>query len=800
MSSKRKDDAKARRREEAKRADRHRRQTADKCAYLLFEAESALKARNDEQARRLLEQILRIRPNHEIANQYLADLHFKAQHFDLGLVHYDRLSQIPDWPPLIYNATFACFRTGRFDQGRTLADLVLRRTVHQVQFERIHTMAQVLRDECSKAATRAATAARRQARSASTTEASRHPESKDRAATDTTGVSARSAPATPRRLAPPTADPPPPSLPPFPDVTVPEVPVAFEADRGAFPAQVRPDDFAPAAEVQLRRRYAELRLQKGFDELVALGAVRDVTHFRYQLDSVRRILRDFRGRVLLADEVGLGKTIEACLALKEYWMRGLVRKALILTPPSLVGQWVDELTSRFGLVPVTPESPGFRRDSDESWAQAPLVVASLALVRQPAYRHRLHALDYDLVIVDEAHALKRRTSAAWQLVNDLKIRFLLLLSATPVGNDLSELYNLILLLRPGLLQTEAHFRREYGQTSALEHAGRREKLRTLLREVMLRNTRAHIDLKLPRRLAATLVVRPGTAEAEMLARLTAVIRERYATASAADRWRLTTLQMQAGSSPAALRFGLRDHPGSSSRLGAGGDQLGDFAPVAAALSEVGVSAKATALVELARRSDEKKIVFTRFRATLDELEQVLVDAGFRVAVFHGGLTKIEKEGAIAAFQGDAEILLSSEIGGEGRNLQFCRTVINYDLPWNPMAIEQRVGRVHRIGQTREVYVFNFCLAGSIEERILRLLHDKINLFELIAGEIEMILGHLDDDQDFASVVMDVWARSQTPGEEDHAFEALSATILHAKGQYQQTRELDRALFSQDYEV
>ena len=805
MSSKRKDEAKARRREQAKRADRHRRQTADKCAHLLYEAESALNARDAEQARRLLEQILRVRPNHEIANEYLADLHFKAKRYGLGLVNYDRLSRIPDWPTVIYNATVACFQTGRFDQGRTLADVFLRRTVHDAQFEHLQPMARVLRDECTKEARRAAAAARRHARAVSTIEASWNTDSNGAAPADAPdadpGANPHSAPAAPRRSEPAeTADPPAPSLPPFPEVTVPEIPVAFEVDRGGFPAQVTSTDFAPAADVQLRRRYAELRLQKGFDELVALGAVRDVTHFRYQLDSVRRILRDFRGRVLLADEVGLGKTIEACLALKEYWMRGLVRKALILTPPSLVGQWVDELTSRFGLAPVTPESPGFRRDSDESWARAPLVVASLALVRQPAYRHRLRALDYDLVIVDEAHALKRRTSAAWQLVNDLKTRFLLLLSATPVGNDLSELYNLILLLRPGLLQTEAHFRREYGQTSALEHAGRREKLRTLLREVMLRNTRAHIDLKLPRRLAATLVVRPGAAEAEMLARLTAVIRERYGTASAADRWRLTTLQMQAGSSPAALRFGLRERADSSTGPGAGDDRLSDFARVAAALSEVGVSAKATALVELARRSDEKKIVFTRFRATLDELERVLVEAGFRVAVFHGGLTTHEKEAAIAAFQGDAEMLLSSEIGGEGRNLQFCRTVVNYDLPWNPMVIEQRVGRVHRIGQAREVYVFNFCLAGSIEERILRLLHDKINLFELIVGEIEMILGHLDHDQDFASVVMDAWARSQTPGEEDDAFEQLSATILRAKAQYQQTREIDRALFSQDYEA
>lgn len=802
MSSKRREDVKARRRERAKRADRHRRLTADRCADLLYEAESAWDAGNVEQARRLFEQILRIRPNHETANEYLADLHFKAQRFEMGLVHYDRLSRSPDWPAVIYNAAFACFRTGRFDQGWTLADEYLRRTVHQAQFKRPHAMARVLRDECAKAAKRAAAAARRDARAVNTRAASVKTDPAE-------GASAGDSDASPRLNASPvvplaasaaphgpgpaeTADLPALSLPPFPELAVPEIPIEFEVDRGGFPAHVRSTDFAPADEVQLRRRYAELRLQKGFDELLSLGAVRDVTHFRYQLDSVRRILRDFRGRVLLADEVGLGKTIEACLALKEYWMRGLVRKALILTPPSLVGQWVDELTSRFGLAPVTPESPGFRRDSDESWARAPLVVASLALVRQPAYRDRLRAIDYDLVIVDEAHALKRRTSAAWQLVNDLKTRFLLLLSATPVGNDLSELYNLILLLRPGLLQTEAHFRREYGQTNALEHAARREKLRTLLREVMLRNTRAHIDLKLPRRLAATQVVRPEAAEAEVLARLTAVIRERYGTASAADRWRLTTLQMQAGSSPAALRFGLRDRSGE--------ERLDGFAPVAAALTQVGVSAKTTALVELARRSDEKKIVFTRFRATLDELERVLVEAGFRVAVFHGGLTTIEKEAAIAAFQEDAEILLSSEIGGEGRNLQFCRTVINYDLPWNPMAIEQRVGRVHRIGQTREVYVFNFCLAGSIEERILRLLHDKINLFELIAGEIEMILGHLDEDQDFASVVMDLWARSQTPGEEDHAFEHLSETILRAKAQYQQTRELDRALFSQDYEV
>ena len=328
----------------------------------------------------------------------------------------------------------------------------------------------------------------------------------------------------------------------------------------------------------LRLRYAELRLQKGFDELLSLGVISNVEHFGYQLDTVRRVLRDFRGRVLLADEVGLGKTIEACLTLKEYWMRGLVRKALILTPASLVGQWVDELTERFALTPVAADAQLVRRD-EEFWTREPLVVASLPLARQAAHRDRLSRIEYDLVIVDEAHVLKNRTSAGWQLVNDLKKRFLLLLSATPVGNNLAELYNLIQLLRPGLLQGEAQFRREYGQIEALSQAGRRDRLRELLREVMVRNTRAHIDLKLPKRIAATHIVRPAAEEANVLDALAAVIRDRYNTATAADRWRMTTLQMQAGSGPAALRFGLRDH--------AGQPDTDPFAAVAAALDRIG---------------------------------------------------------------------------------------------------------------------------------------------------------------------------------------------------------------------
>ena len=118
--------------------------------------------------------------------------------------------------------------------------------------------------------------------------------------------------------------------------------------------------------------------------------------------------------------------------------------------------------------------------------------------------------------------------------------------------------------------------------------------------------------------------------------------------------------------------------------------------------------------------------------------------GVRYALFSGDLSRADKDAAIARFRDEADVLLSTGAGGEGRNLQFADTVINFDLPWNPMRLEQRVGRVHRIGQEHDVFIFNFCQAGTVEEHLLRVLHDKINMFELVVGEMDAILGSLDE--------------------------------------------------------
>src|SRR5207253_5001314 len=155
------------------------------------------------------------------------------------------------------------------------------------------------------------------------------------------------------------------------------------------------------------------------------------------------------------------------------------------------------------------------------------------------------------------------------------------------------------------------------------------------------------------------------------------------------------------------------------------------------------SGKCDRLLGLLAEFPDKLVIFTQFRATQDMLQRRLIAAGHEVAVFHGGLSRLEKEAAIARFRGPARLLLATEAGSEGRNFQFAHAVCNFDLPWNPMKIEQRIGRLSRIGQTHDVYVFNLVAADTVEAAVLHLLEAKLSMFELVIGEIDMILGNLE---------------------------------------------------------
>jgi SNF2 family DNA or RNA helicase len=170
------------------------------------------------------------------------------------------------------------------------------------------------------------------------------------------------------------------------------------------------------------------------------------------------------------------------------------------------------------------------------------------------------------------------------------------------------------------------------------------------------------------------------------------------------------------------------------------------------------------------------------------------------ALFHGRMDNQRKDREIESFRAEKQVLVTTEIGGEGRNLQFCCRMVNYDLPWNPMKIEQRIGRIHRIGQEKEVQIFNFCAAGSIEDYILDILDRKINMFEMVVGEIDMIIGRIKGEKEFEDLVYDIWVGSGSEADRIKGFNNLGTRMKRARTGYEKTRELDEKLFGDSYEL
>jgi superfamily II DNA/RNA helicase len=154
---------------------------------------------------------------------------------------------------------------------------------------------------------------------------------------------------------------------------------------------------------------------------------------------------------------------------------------------------------------------------------------------------------------------------------------------------------------------------------------------------------------------------------------------------------------------------------------------------------------------------------------------------------------------VEAFRDLVPLLLCTESGGEGRNLQFCNTLINFDIPWNPMAIEQRIGRIDRIGQNREVFIFNLVTAGTIEDAVLRILDEKINMFELVVGEVGAILGEVDEQQQFPTLVLDAWLQETEQARAD-AFAQIENQLIAARRDYNSVKQLDEALFGNELDA
>ena len=477
---------------------------------------------------------------------------------------------------------------------------------------------------------------------------------------------------------------------------------------------------------------SELRSLSHLDE-------ENVKLLEHQVDAAHRALFEMDGKALLADEVGLGKTIEVGMILKEMHYRGTDDAVLILTPAQLAQQWQGEMLEKFGLDFTCNYDDDF-----DGFDAHDHIIASIDTAKSDRHRSAVLARDWDVLVLDEAHYIKNEDTDRYALIDALSYDYAFFLTATPIQNDVTDLYNVISLLRPGLFGTREAFHHYFVNTSQ-ETLVNRNELQNRLREVMIRNRREETDIDFTPRNVTTRTFTPSPAERDLYEAVTDYVRTAYGE-SQGQKLVLMTLQKEVVSSPAALEQTVRR------QLDADDVQPERVAPLKRILDRADAVETPTKIDRVQRITREARervdkgrvIIFTQFRATQRELLETLDDKGYTTHPFHGGHSSDEKEEIVERFEEEGGVLVSTDAMNEGRNLQFCNVMVNFDLPWNPMKVEQRIGRIHRIGQDREVYVFNIALEDTIEEYVLERLYHKIDIFQQSVGELSEILTRLEE--------------------------------------------------------
>ena len=503
-----------------------------------------------------------------------------------------------------------------------------------------------------------------------------------------------------------------------------------------------------------------------FEGLLAPEHLSHLTPLPHQLEVAKQVVENMNGKAILADEVGLGKTIEAGLILKEYMIRGLVKKVLILVPASLVTQWASELTSKFFI-------PAITQRKSYVWEQCDVVISSIDTAKRSPHREIIYKQDYDLVIIDEAHKLKNNKTKNYEFVQNLKKKFCLLLTATPIQNRISEIFNLVSLLKPGHLGSETDFYNKYKKDSrSLDDD---QYLKELVNKVMIRNRRADTGIEWTKRIVETISIEFSEKERELYDGVSS-----FGQGNAImnkSQFSCLTLQREACSSRESVYYTLKNMlQKEENDSQAFHQQIGQLISLVEA---VDTNSKAEKALELIKEINDKVIIFTEYRATQVFLQWFLKQHGITSVPFRGGFKRGKKDWMRELFKNNAQVLIATEAGGEGINLQFCSHIINYDLPWNPMRLEQRIGRIHRLGQEKDVKIYNFAIKGTVEEHVMKLLYEKIHLFEKVIGELDDILTKLE----FGNIeehLVDIFNYSSSEGEMKIKMDNLTSMIQFAE--------------------
>jgi superfamily II DNA or RNA helicase len=600
--------------------------------------------------------------------------------------------------------------------------------------------------------------------------------------------------------------------------------------------------------------------------------------YAHQFKPVLKFLNSPVGRILIADEVGLGKTIEAMYIWKELQTREDARRLLIVCPAMLRQKWQDDLRQRFNIFADIVDAKDLlsriRLSLDNQRSQPFACIASLEGLRPSANWEELSVTNpraelarlldanpasdnfgiFDLVIIDEAHYLRNATTASHrigQLIRDAA-RHLLLLTATPVQVHSSNLYQLLRLISPDDFFNEGIFenmleanqpvvhalrylwanppepakareiinralgssyfansrlleqiQQTLSDTSNLSEAERVElgyKLEkvSLLGQYITRSRKRDVIPNRVKRAPQSLQVKFSPLEREIYEQVTEQIRQQTKGKRGVSLFRLIARQRQMASCMvAALEtwqsdgtldglmdeslwedFGVdaqlqekdRGNSVSQSTISLRRINASDLEAKDSKYSELKKFLKA----ELAKDPTEKFVIFAYFRGTLKYLKRRLEAEGISTCLIMGDMGEAKWDVVKQFRQADGpSVLLSSEVGSEGIDLQHCRFLVNYDLPWNPMRVEQRIGRLDRLGQRAEkISIINFSLMDTIEEKILERLYDRINIFEESIGDLENILGDMTE-----KLLIDLFEADLTPEEKEQRAIATSDALI-----------------------
>ncbi|MGD6850689.1 MAG: DEAD/DEAH box helicase [Candidatus Bathyarchaeia archaeon] len=553
---------------------------------------------------------------------------------------------------------------------------------------------------------------------------------------------------------------------------------------------IQKNNYTPFEKFLLNLEAAKIKQTDKIDRLIATDAIRTkLIPYNFQLHTALQVINEMNGNAILADEVGLGKTIEAGLIMKELLLREEVNSVLIVAPKSLLSQWKGEMSEKFGEAFSIANVPGERANLKTGNR---LICSHNLLVRK---YEKFVKRTWDLVVVDEAHAFRNAHSKGRQALSSLRKNHMLLLTATPLCNRLTDLYSIVDLIEPGRLDSERAFIQRFAEDARSRVIKEQEAsyLRQTIRNVMCRTRREQTGIPFTKRCVESRTLEPNQYEREFIEEATEYLRKvsnnhfktietlvaenpnRKLTASQSNAilvFQAITLQQSFSSSPFATVESLRKRQQRFPMEKEATDKLIEMA-----------SKVKGAKMELLRNvlneaPKEQAVIFCLRKITARKIKELLDAEYGKAAVYVGDMNQAERDHVIASFKsGETKYLVATDAAAEGLNLQNCCVMFNYDLHWNPMKIEQRIGRIHRYKQDRDVTIFNLAVKDTIDDYVLHVLYQKIDLFTMTVGKMETVLSELKEgSQDIQKTIGEILLRSRSRLDIQRELEKLASDL------------------------